>query len=62
MRKSLTNGSLAKNRELISAEHIFGNEVCQARCTGINLSIEAGKLLQFNIEIMEGILHYPGSG
>lgn len=62
MRKSLTNGFLAKNRELIFAEHIFGNEVCQACCTGSNLSVDAGKLLKFNMEIMEGILQYPGSG
>jgi len=49
--------SSAKNRELICAEHIFGNEVCQACCTSINLSIKASKLLQFNMEIMKRMFH-----
>lgn len=47
----------ARNRELISAEHIFGNEVCQAFCTRINLSVKARKLLQFNMEIMKIMFH-----
>lgn len=45
----------ARNRELISAEHIFGNEVCQAFCTRINLSVKA--MLQFNMEIMKRMFH-----
>lgn len=49
--------SSAKNRELIFAEHIFGNEVRQACSTGINLPIKASKLLQFNMEIMKRMFH-----
>lgn len=45
----------AKNRELIFAEHIFGNVVCQACCTSIDLSIKASKSLHFNMEIMKRV-------
>lgn len=51
----------AKNRELIFAEHIAGNEVCQACCTRINLPIKASKLLQHgNNE--KNVSQYPSSG